>query len=239
MAVLVIHFLKLGTAKTMKSKKRKKYAPLRSFSWSENEDVSTDQKLIESTIVEWYDAKHREISTEEIDFINSISIQCCPLCKSKHIVKSGHRKNGIQRYLCKNCKSRFTPLTNTIFDSKKIPISEWIEFLLHLFEFYSVQSTAYDNRNSPTTTKYWLLKVFEALKGIQDEIILDGTIYLDETYFSKTKSQTIIKDGRKLRGISRNKIGVGVACNDKQFIFIATNASKPTRLSTKRTYENI
>ena len=65
---------------------------MRSFSWSENEDVSTDQKLIESTVIEWYDAKHREISTEEIDFINSISIQCCPLCKSKHIVKNGHRK---------------------------------------------------------------------------------------------------------------------------------------------------
>lgn len=77
------------------------------------------------------------------------------------------------------------------------------------------------------------MKVFEILKGIQDEIILDGTIYLDETYFSKPKSQAIIKDGKKLRGISRNKIGVGVACNDKQSIFIVTDTSKPSRLMMK------
>lgn len=42
---------------------------------------------------------------------------------------------------------------------------------------------AYDNRNSETTAKYWLIKVFEVLKGIQDDIVLDGTVYLDETYF--------------------------------------------------------
>ena len=154
-----------------------------------------------------------------------------------NFIKSGCRKDGIQRYLCKECNRRFTSLTNTIFDSRKIPISEWIEYLLHLFEVHSIQSTAYDNRNSPTTSKYWLLKVFEVLKGIQDDVKLDGTIYLDETYLSKIKSETITKNGKKLRGISRNKIGIGVACDDKHSIFIVTYTSKPSRTSTKRTYE--
>ena len=84
-----------------------------------------------------------------------------------------------------------------------------------MFEFHSLHSTAYDNRNSKTTAKYWLIKVFEVLKGIQDDIVLDGTVYLDETYFSKAKQNKIKKDEKELRGISRNKIGVGVACNDK------------------------
>lgn len=221
----------------MKNKRRKKYAPLRTFSWSNSKDVSTDQKLIESTVMEWYDAKHPKASLDEVAFINSIPIKRCPLCESMTIVKNGHRKDGIQRYLCKECNTRFTPLTNTIFDSRKIPISEWIEYLLHLFEFHSIQSTAYDNRNSPSTSKYWIYKVFEVLKGIQDEVKLDGTIYLDETYFTKIKSQTITKNGKKLRGISKNKIGVGVACNDRASIFIVTNTSKPSRASTKRTYE--
>ena len=68
------------------------------------------------------------------------------------------------------CQS-FTPLTNTIFDSHKIPISEWFEFLLSLFEFHSIKTSSYDNRNVESTGRYWLLKVFEVLKGIQDEEI--------------------------------------------------------------------
>lgn len=187
----------------MKSKKRKKYIPLRSFSWSKSEAKTTDQLLVESTVSEWYDAKHRTMSKEEIIFINSLPIENCRLCDSSEFTKNGHRKDGIQIYFCKTCHHQFNPLTNTIFDSKKIPILEWIEYLLHLFEFHSLHSKAYDNRNSETTAKYWLIKVFEVLKGIQDDIVLDGTVYLDETYFSKAKQNKIKKDGKELRGISR------------------------------------
>lgn len=192
--------------------------------------------LSKDTVKEWYTAKHPHTSLSEIRFINSLSVQKCPFCGSDSIVKNGHNGKGIQRYLCKSCGNRFNPLTNTIFDSRKIPISEWIEYLLHLFEFHSIKSTAFDNRNSPTTGKYWLLKVFEVLKGIQNEVVLDGDIYLDETYFSKAKGQIYTKEGKKLRGISRNKIGVGVACNDRSSIFIVTGTSKPSFASTKRTY---
>ena len=105
-----------------------------------------------------------------------------------------------------------------------------------MFEFHSINSTAYDNRNSPTTGKYWLIKTFEVLKGIQNDVVLDGTVYLDETYFTKVRSKLVTKDGKKLRGISRNKIGVGVACNETKSIFIVTGTSKPSRKSTKETY---
>jgi hypothetical protein len=101
------------------------------------------------------------------------------------------------------------------------------------FEFHSINSTAYNNRNSPTTGKYWLIKTFEVLKGIQDNVVLDGTVYLDETYFTKVKSKLTTKDGKKLRGIARNKIDVGVACNETKSIFIITGTSKPSRKSTK------
>lgn len=220
----------------MTNKKRKKYVPLRSFSWSNSFNKTDAQILIENTVMEWYEAKHPQSSQSEVLFINSLSINKCPFCGSDSIIKYGHDKKGIKRYSCKSCGKRFNPLTNTIFDSRKIPISEWIEYLLHLFEFHSITSTSFDNRNAPTTGKYWLIKVFEVLDGIQDEVVLDGKIYLDETYFSKVKRQTIIKDGNKLRGISRNKIGVGVACNDKASIFIVTGTSKPSMASTRRTY---
>ena len=90
-----------------------------------------------------------------------------------------------------------------------------------MFEFHCINSTAYDNRNSPTTGKYWLIKAFEVLKGIQDDVVLDGTVYLDETYFTKVRSKLVTKDGKKLRGISRNKIGVGVFVTRQiQFLYL-------------------
>lgn len=59
-------------------------------------------------------------------------------------------------------------------------------------------------------------------------------MYLDETYFTKVKSKLTTKDGKKIRGIARNKIGVGVACNETKSIFIITGTSKPSRKSTKK-----
>lgn len=44
------------------------------------------------------------------------------------------------------------------------------------------------------------------------------------------------KDGKKLREISRNKVGIGVACDKDQSVFIVTNTSKPSSVSTMRTY---
>ena len=51
-----------------------------------------------------------------------------------------------------------------------------------------------------------MIKTFEVLKGIQDNVVLDGTVYLDETYFTKVKSKLTTKNGKKLRKIARNKI---------------------------------
>ena len=108
--------------------------------------------------------------------------------------------------------------------------------LLHLFEFHSIKSSSYDNRNANSTGTYWLIKVFEVLKGIQDDVVLDGRVYLDETYFSKIKSDNITINGKKLRGISKNKIGVAVATNLTSSIFIVTGTSKPSEKSTLSAY---
>ena len=83
----------------------------------------------------------------------------------------------------KDCNRKFTSLTNTIFDSKKIPISEWIEFLLHLFEYHSIITSSRDNRNSSTTGRYWLQKVFTVIKNCQSNVKLKGNVYLDEMFF--------------------------------------------------------
>ena len=207
---------------------------LRKLSWDESKDKTASQKLISSTVHEWYDAKHRISSNEEIKLINSLNISHCPYCLSVNIKRNGYYRNNTVRYYCNSCKTSFNPLTGTIFDDKKIPISEWIEYLIHLFEFHSITTSARDNRNAYSTGKYWLIKVFEVLKHYQDDIILEGNVYLDETFFKRIESKKILKpDGKEYRGISRNKLCVASAYDDKgHTLLISENVSKPSLRST-------
>ena len=222
----------------MKRKKNNSVAPwgnsLKFLSW--DDDINKDdpsKKLISSTVHEWYDAKHRKNSKEEIEFINSVKVNMCPRCGNTSIVKNGFYKNGYQKYICKECKTSFSPLTDTIFDCKKIPISEWIEYLIHLFEFHSITTSARDNRNAVSTGRYWLFKVFAVLEDIQDDIILEDKIYLDEMFFPVVKSKEVLKDGKKLKGISRNKIAVACAFDNHDHLYIKVEyTSKPSDTST-------
>ncbi len=211
---------------------------LRRMPWDQENNIPTNtEKLISSTVDEWYLAKHREASAEEISLINSLIPATCPHCRSKDYIKKGFSSGGIQRYQCKNCGQKFSPLTNTIFDSRKIPFSEWIEFLLHLFEFHSITTSSRDNRNAGSTGKYWLIKVFSVLRDVQNEVKLHGNVYIDEMYFSKYPRELVKKDGKKLRGVSRNKICIAVGCDDFGNILIVTeNISKPSIKSTWKAY---
>ena len=213
---------------------------LRRMPWDQEDNIPTKtEELISSTVDEWYLAKHREASAEEISLINSLIPAMCPHCGSKDFIKKGFSSGGIQRYQCKCCDLKFSPLTNTIFDSKKIPFSEWIEFLLHLFEFHSITTSSRDNRNASSTGKYWLIKVFSVLRDVQNEVKLHGNVYIDEMYFSKYPRDLVKKNGKKLRGISRNKICIAVGCDDSGNILIVTeNVSKPSLKSTWKAYGN-
>ena len=209
---------------------------MRQFSWSGKKELSKSESFIESTALEWYDAKHRKTSVEEISFINSIKITNCPYCNG-NVNKNGHRKlDGLQTYVCRDCHKKFNPLTGTIFDSHKIPISEWIEYLIHLFEFHSIRTSSFDNRNVPTTGKYWLLKVFEVLKHIQDDNILEGNVYIDETFFPVIESKKRKRNGMDLNGTSINQLAVATATDGNSSIFIYMKAGTPSDRSVWRAY---
>ena len=54
----------------------------------------------------------------------------------------------------------FRPTTGTIFDSRKISVSEWIEYCLNIFRYVSLNADSWNNRNALSTSKYWLEKLF-------------------------------------------------------------------------------
>ena len=214
------------------------WGSLKTFTWSNKPIKSDTEILIENTLCEWFSAKHRKTSKEEIKWLNNLSPSSCPFCHSTSIIKDGFKKSKLQMYRCKTCSHRFNILTNTIFDSHKIPLSEWAEFLLHLFEFHSINSSSRDNRNANSTGKYWLFKVFEVLKHYQDNIVLKNNIWLDETFLSKKQSDLKLISGKQPRGISSNKLCIGVACDYENVYIAEEKTSKPSLLSTRRTFIN-
>lgn len=206
---------------------------LRTLSWDKNPDISKSQKLISDTVHEWYDAKHPSVKRSEVQFLNSLPVNHCPICGSGHFIRYGFYKDGTRCYRCAGCGHKFSVLTGTIFQDRKIPISEWIEYLLYLFEFHSVSTAARDNRNAESTGRYWLIKVFAVLEGIQSEVMLEGNVYFDEMFFPVIKHKTEIVNGKKLRGISRNKICVAAGYDDHGHMYLAVEGtSKPSRKTT-------
>ena len=80
----------------------------------------------------------------------------------------------------------------------------------------SFNLTSKINRNTFTTTKYWMNKLFLILEEWQDSIELKGNIYLDETYYPLMEKDTEKRpDGKSMRGLSRNKMCIGCAWDGK------------------------
>lgn len=216
-------------AKSNRSKSR------RVTPWDEAAHPTPVQRFIKMHHQTRYEERHQPLDeTVEADMINSFEPSQCPFCGSSDFVKNGFDDNGIRRYKC-SCGKRFKPTTGTIFDSRKIGVCEWIEYCLNIFRYISLNADSWNNRNAISTSKYWLEKLFMILENSQNNVVLSGTVWLDETYYSLMLRDRIRdENGKLLRGLSRNQICIGVATDKKQTICFVEGLGKP---SQKRSYD--
>lgn len=197
------------------------------------------QTFISKKYKDNYKSKHPKLSeTDEKLIINSIEIKKCRYCNSSNIVKRGKNQNDIQRYYCNDCKRRFTPITKTIFENHKIAITEWIEFLLDIFNYGSTTLTSKVNKNSLNTSIYWLHKVFLVLNEYQKEIVLSGNVYIDEMFYKVIKSEIDTKNGKQLRGLSHNQYCIGIGYDSKNVIAVVEGLGKTSTEKTINTFLN-
>ncbi|MCD7894802.1 MAG: hypothetical protein LUG60_14090 [Erysipelotrichaceae bacterium] len=135
--------------------KYKRNVSRRATPWDNYQELTPLQDFIKNRYLEAYEVRHPQIAgSKEIDLLNSYPVEFCKHCGSFHIKKYGFTNTGIQRYYCNDCKHSFTIITNTIFQDRKISISEWIEYCLDLFRYESLNVTSKTNKNAGTTTKY-------------------------------------------------------------------------------------
>jgi hypothetical protein len=114
-----------------------------------------------------------------------------------------------------------------------------MEYCLNLFRHVSITADSWNNKNTFNTSRYWLQKFFLTLEGVQNKIVLSGTVWLDETFY-RVRSEDIEynDDGSKLRGVSKNQICIGVATDKNQTVFLVEGTGKPSQKSTYETFRN-
>lgn len=220
--------------KPKEAKKSRKSTP-----WGEGVKLTETQEFIKRNYEEYYADRHRPIvESGEAEMINSYVPVKCPHCDSPKFKKSGRTRNGIQRYMC-FCGKTFLPTTGTIFDEHRISISEWTEYCLNVFRHVSITASSWNNKNTFLTSRYWLQKLFLTLENVQDDVVLSGKVWLDETFYT-VRSEDIIRndDGGKLRGLSQNQICIGVATDKKQSLFLIEGTGKPSQKKTFETFKN-
>ena len=207
--------------------------------WDGKGELTPSQEFISKQYEEHYMQRHPKLEeTGEVELINSFQPSKCPFCGSERFSKYGRTRIGIQRYMCsgQGCHRTFLPTTGTIFDEHKISISEWIEYCMNIFRNVSVNAGSWNNKNAFETSRYWLEKLFLLLDGYQDGIVVSGRVWLDETYYSvMMRDRRLNEDGTNPRGLSKNKICIGVATDKKNTIIIAEGFGKP---SQKMSYES-
>ncbi|GHV42771.1 hypothetical protein FACS189490_12450 [Clostridia bacterium] len=198
--------------------------------WDGVSELTATQEFLKTHYNEHYLARHTKlVNSCEAEMINSFTPTKCPYCGSLRFNKRGLTANNIQRYVC-SCGKTFLPTTNTIFDGRKISVSEWMEYCLNLFRYLSINADSWNNKNAFSTSKYWLNKLFLTLSDYQQGIVLSDIVWLDETYYPIIASQFDLKeDGSKYHGLSRNQICIGAATDKKNVVCFVEGFGQPSQ----------
>ena len=108
----------------------------------------------------------------------------CPLCGCIHVVRNGHRKDGTQRYVCKDCGKSFVIATNSIVSGTRKDLSVWEQYIDCMMNGLSIRKTAVACGIHRNTAFLWRHKILDALQNMADDVTLDGIIEADETFFA-------------------------------------------------------
>lgn len=116
---------------------------------------------------------------EEQRFSNG---RICPMCGSAKVVRNGKRKDGVQKYCCKECGKSFVAKTNTIASGTRKPLSVWIKYIECMMNWSPVRESAERCGISDHTSFIWRHKILDAMQIIRNRITLEGIVEADEAY---------------------------------------------------------
>ena len=123
-----------------------------------------------------------KLNLKDVDDKPIITVTRCPACGSVHIIKFG-KKNGKQRYTCKDCHKVFMPTTKTIAYKSKHTVETWSNYVSSMLAGMTCRDAASVCGISHKTAFYWRHKIMGSLKEVLDgRLTLQGIVEADETF---------------------------------------------------------
>ena len=152
----------------------------------------------------------------------------CPSCGATGAFKDGWSESGLQRYRCRNCKTRFNSLSGTVLEHCRKELSTWVDFIRLMIYNVPLDAAAETCRITHQTAFEWRHRVFATVDGYQNDLMLRDLIWIDETYVVDTDLTKGYGQARK-RGLSKQQICIVAAIDvHKNPIAIACGHGKPS-----------
>ena len=152
----------------------------------------------------------------------------CPHCHSSEIVRFGRQKDGKQRFLCKACKKTFQATSGTLFQGAAISQrARKLRQYIHCMALcLPLRQTAKTCQINLSTAFAWRHKVLDALAVTLENVVLDGIVEADETFFALSfKGNRHMND---LQGVALEprKRGKLKGINDAMQVCVPTGVSR-------------
>lgn len=159
---------------------------------------------------------------------NRMADNSCIHCQSTHIVKNGHRFDGTQRFLCRDCKKSFIPSSNSIVSGTRKKLEVWARYISCMMDKKTLEKSADECNISKNTAFIWRHKILGALKELTDKTFLTGIVEADETFFNVSYKGNHVKSNHFVmprtphkrgndihtKGLSLEKVCVPCAVNE-------------------------
>ena len=143
--------------------------------------------------------KYGFVSFEEAA-ISYQRIPSCPKCGSTSYHLDGKTNAGNKRYRCNDCNASYTLLTSSIFNSAKIPLHKLISYIQLMSYNVPLELLCEALNIANNTAELWRKKIFSTVNDYQDHLMLNGTVWIDETFVEDNEIEAV-NNGKHLRGL--------------------------------------
>ena len=160
----------------------------------------------------------------------------CIYCEGMHVVKNGKRKDGVQRFLCRDCHRSFIASTDSITSRTRKSISVWATYLKCMMDQKTLKQSSAECDISISTAFTWRHKILDTLSELTEKAYLTGVVEADETFFNvsfkgnhnRSRDFSMPRKAHKrgndvhANGLSSAKVCVPCAVNDAGISYAKT-----------------
>ena len=105
----------------------------------------------------------------------------CLHCGGTNVIKHG-KKNGVQRFRCKDFEKTFNNKTMTPLANLHVSLEQWIEYGKCMVLGLSIRKSATRCKVSVKTSFYMRHRLLDAVRNFQDIGEVSGIVEMDETF---------------------------------------------------------